>query len=233
MTGTWDADALKARIFEVFWNEEKGTLMHQRLEGKVLGHTRYAPMFALMYGMLDEEQEKSVIANSLLGGDAPVITTPYMRFYEMDALMRAGRHEEVLSAVRDYWGGMLDLGATSIWEQFDPTEEGNAHYAMYGRPFGRSLCHCWGAGPIYLCGRHLLGVRPLEAGYARYEVQPHTAGLGRISGKVPVMGGEIAVTVENGCVTVESTCAGSGVLIWNGACINIPACTGERVLVKA
>ena len=227
------AERLKKRIFDVFWDEKKGTLLHQRVDGIVKGHTRYAPMFALMYGLLDEKQAKSVIANSLLGGDAPAITTPYMRFYEMDALMRAGEYEEVLSQVRGYWGGMLDLGATSIWEQFDPNKQGNEHYAMYGRPFGCSLCHCWGAGPIYLFGRHLLGVRPVEAGYARYEVAPNAAGLGRICGKVPVPGGEISVCVENGKVMVESTCAGIGGLIWKGERITISACKGEKVVVTA
>ena len=39
-----------------------------------------------------------------------------------------------------------------------PNETGGD--AMYGRPFGRSLCHCWGAGPVYLCGRHIWASRP-------------------------------------------------------------------------
>jgi hypothetical protein len=29
---------------------------------------------------------------------------------------------------------------------------------MYGRPFGKSLCHAWGASPIYLLGKYYLGV---------------------------------------------------------------------------
>ncbi len=225
------ADKLKDKIMEVFWSEEKGTLLHQRLNGKVQGHTRYAPMFALMYGMLTPEQEQLVIANSLLGGDAPKITTPYMRFYEMDALMRCGKAEEVLSDVKAYWGGMLDLGATTIWEQFDPEEKGLEHYAMYGRPFGRSLCHCWGAGPIYLCGRYVLGVKPLEPGYAKYEVAPQTGGLHQASGSVPTTDGDISVEIDGEHVTVSSTCGGEGTLIWNGETVQIPAGTKEKPAV--
>lgn len=221
-----DAAALKEAIISVFWSKEKGTLLHQRVDGKVVGHTRYAPMFALMYGMLDEDQQRSVIKNTLLAQDAPAITTPYMRFYEMDALMRVGEEQAVIAAVKDYWGGMLDIGATSIWEQFDPTEEGDAHYAMYGRPFGRSLCHCWGAGPIYLCGKYLLGVAPTQAGYATYDVKPSLAGLGRLSGKVPTSCGEVEVTIDNAHVTVSSTCAGVGKLYWMGKEYDIPAYDG-------
>lgn len=228
-----DAERLRQRILDIFWDDEKGTLLHQRVDGVARGHTRYAPMFALMYGMLDEEKQASVIAHSLLGGDAPVITTPYMRFYEMDALMRAGRARQVLDDVRGYWGGMLDLGATSVWEQFDPTEEGEAHYAMYGRPFGRSLCHCWGAGPIYLCGRYVLGVRPVEPGYARYEVAPQPAGLARVQGSVPAPVGDIRVQIEGERVRVTSTCPGRGELAWKGRRIPIPASDGTPVTVCA
>ena len=229
-----EADKLRAAIFDVFWDEEKGTLLHQRVNGKVQGHTRYAPMFAVMYGLLRGEQARSAIEHSLLHGDAPEITTPYMRFYEMDALMRAGCAEQVLRDVRDYWGGMLDLGATSIWEQFNPNEQGDEHWAMYGRPFGRSLCHCWGAGPIYLCGRYLLGVHPLEAGYARYEIAPQAAGLESVKGEVPVPGGSIRVEMENGGVRVVSACKGRGVLRWKEREIEIPAADGGpvEVLVK-
>lgn len=226
-----NADTLKKKIMEVFWSEEKGTLLHQRLNGVVQGHTRYAPMFALMYGLLTPEQEQSVIQNSLLGGDAPKITTPYMRFYEMDALMRCGRCEEVLSDVKAYWGGMLDLGATTIWEQFDPEETGAEHYAMYGRPFGRSLCHCWGAGPVYLCGRYVLGVKPTKPGYAEYEVAPNLGGLKKVSGSVPTPDGDIAVEIEDGHITVVSTCNGEGTLRFNGKTTRIPRCGNGKPIV--
>ena len=221
------ADALRERILAVFWSEEAGTLLHRRApDGTVCGHTRYAPMFALLYGLLPEDKARRAMENSLLSDSAPAITTPYMRFYEMDALFRAGRAREVLQGVRAYWGGMLDLGATSIWEQFDPSETGAAHYAMYGRPFGRSLCHCWGAGPVYLCGRHILGVAPTAPGYASYEVRPNPGGLQSASGTVPTPEGEIRVTLQDGCVQVQSTCRGAGTLYWQGKRAEIPPYAG-------
>lgn len=41
---------------------------------------------------------------------------------------------------------------------------------MYGRKFGKSLCHAWGASPIYLLGKYYLGIKPTSAGYATYLV---------------------------------------------------------------
>lgn len=225
------AGALRDRILAVFWSEEKGTLLHQRMDGKVQGHTRYAPLFALLYGLLPADKARLATENTLLSDAAPAITTPYMRFYEMDALLRAGRTREVLEGVRAYWGGMLDLGATSIWEQFDPNETGDEHYAMYGRPFGRSLCHCWGAGPVYLCGRHILGVAPTAPGYAQYEVRPNPGDLRRVEGAVPTPDGSLSVRIEDGRVRVSSTCRGEGVLLWQGKRAPLPPCEGPEPVV--
>ncbi len=57
--------------------------------------------------------------------------------------------------IRSYWGGMIERGAVTIWEEFDPKVEGAKQYAMYGDPFGKSLCHAWGASPVYLMGKYL------------------------------------------------------------------------------
>ena len=95
-----------------------------------------------------------------------------MRFYELEALCAMGEQNYVLKEMKDYWGGMLKLGATSFWEEYNPAKKGAEHYAMYGREFGKSLCHAWGASPIYLLGKYYLGVKPTSAGYATYIVEP-------------------------------------------------------------
>ena len=33
--------------------------------------------------------------------------------------MTAFENRRALDIIRDYWGGMLDMGATSFWEDFD------------------------------------------------------------------------------------------------------------------
>ena len=149
------------------------------------------------------------------------IQTPYMRFYEMEALLKLGRHADVLKDMRSYWGGMLDLGATSFWELYNPEEKGAAHMAMYGRPYGRSACHAWGASPVYLLGRHYLGVEPTTPGFATYAVKPALGGLGWMEGKVPTPTGPVSVSVRGDAVTVVG-CGGEGTLYWNGRQCRIP-----------
>ena len=45
------------------------------------------------------------------------------------------------------------------------------------RRFGKSLCHAWGASPVYLLGRYFLGVVPTSPGFATYDVKPNLGGL--------------------------------------------------------
>jgi hypothetical protein len=132
----------------------------------------------------------------LLNDNIQKITTPYMRFYELEALCAMGEQDYVLKQMKDYWGGMLKLGATSFWEEYNPTKSGADVYAMYGRPFGKSLCHAWGASPIYLLGKYYLGVKPLTAGYNTWIAEPNLGGLKWMEGTVPMPDGNIKMYVS-------------------------------------
>ena len=227
------AKKLRAEIVPRYWNAEKGALMHMiyndgRVDPMV---SRYPNMFGLFYGYFDEAQKASVVKNVMLNDDVMKIQTPYMRFYELEALCAIGMQAEVLKEMKAYWGGMLKLGATSFWELYNPEEKGEAHYAMYGRRFGKSLCHAWGASPVYLVGRYYLGVTPTAPGFAKYEVKPCLGGLEWMEGTVPAPFGSIRVKADAKGVTVESD-GGEGTLVMaDGRRVPVPA--GKAVTVPS
>jgi len=111
---------------------------------------------------------------------------------------------------------MLELGATSFWEEYDPRQEGDNHFEMYGRPFGKSLCHAWGASPLFLLGKYYLGVKPLEPGYAKFVIEPVLADLEWMEGKVPLPVGDAAVFMDGTTIRVEVPSKG-GVLRFRSA----------------
>lgn len=81
----------------------------------------------------------------------------------LEALAKDGKYQEAMEIISDYWGAMLDLGATTFWENFtyqerinavgidelpDPTRfnihaDGGAHCYIGLRA---SLCHGWASG---------------------------------------------------------------------------------------
>ena len=93
--------------------------------------------------------------------------------------------------------------------------QGIKHYAMYSGKYEKSLCHAWGAGPIYLFGRYYLGVYATSPGYETFIVEPHLGGLKEIHGTVPINGASVMVTIKSNKLSVVASKAG-GTLIWDG-----------------
>jgi hypothetical protein len=118
---------------------------------------------------------------------------------------------------------MLKEGATCFWEQYDPAQKGSEQYSMYGKPFGKSLCHAWGASPLYLLGKYYLGVKPTRPGYASYVVEPNLGGLDWIEGKVPTPQGDISVFADTRRIKVTAV-GGKGVLRFKSA--SVPRANG-------
>ncbi len=199
---------LKQKIFTTFWSKEKNAFVHNVENGKQSEQiTPYTNMFAVLLNYLDAAKTEDVRKNVLMNPDALKITTPYMRFYELEALCKIGQHAYVTKEMKDYWGGMLKEGATSFWEKYAPADKGEQHLAMYGRPYGKSLCHAWGASPIYLFGKYYLGVTPTQSGYSEFNIAPNLGGLAWIDGKVPTPSGNIAVYMNENTIKVK---VGSG-----------------------
>lgn len=205
---------LRGKLEPAFWNEARQAFVHNRVNNQ-LGETvtRYANMFSVFFDYLDEGKKQTVKHSVLLNDSILKITTPYMRFYELEALCALGEQEAVMNEMKAYWGGMLKEGATSFWEKYNPSERGVQHLAMYGRPYGKSLCHAWGASPIYLLGKYYLGVKPVKEGYREFAVSPVLGGLRWMEGTVPTPHGHIRVYMDGKKIKVKAS-EGKGYLIF-------------------
>ncbi len=199
------AASLREALLTSFWSEEQQALVHNRRNGQPsIDVFRYPNMFAVIYGYLNEERQAAVKQSVMLNDNVLHITTPYMRFYELEALCILGEQDRVMKEIKAYWGGMLREGATSFWEKYNPEEKGVERLAMYGRPYGKSLCHAWGASPIYLLGKYYIGVQPTAPGYAEYVVRPQLGALQWMEGTVPTPYGRVYVKMTAESVTVRS-----------------------------
>ena len=147
-------EELREKINSCYWDEAKGAYIDSFRSGRRFV-SRQTNIFALRSGVAEGERRGAVIQNVLLNPDIPPITTPYFAFYELDELGKAGLTDILYDRLTSYWGGMLDRGAVTFWEEFDPTVPDEEQYDMYGDRFGKSLCHAWAASPLYLIGRYL------------------------------------------------------------------------------
>ena len=208
------ADALTERVVRYYWDAEKGAFIDSyRSERRNV--TRHANIFAVIFGIADEEKRASILKNVLKNDAVTRITTPYFAGYELDALAMLGQMSAIEETLTSYYGGMIALGAKTIWEEYSPQKTGIEHYEMYGGKYEKSLCHAWGAGPIYLFGKYYLGVRATAPGYQTFEVTPCLGGLKEIDGCVPIPEGSVAVRMDSEALSVTASRSG-GTLVFRG-----------------
>ncbi|MDF2440384.1 MAG: hypothetical protein JWN98_1368 [Abditibacteriota bacterium] len=134
-------------------------------------------------------------------------------YYVLQARAEAGDYARCLDVIRRYWGAMLDLGATSFWEDFDlewiedaarideligegqrDLHRERGAYCYQG--LRHSLCHGWAAGPTAWLSEHVLGLRVLEPGAAKVLCAPHLGDLEWAEGAYPTPHGTITVRHE-------------------------------------
>lgn len=183
------AEAVAQMLRTRAWHEERGWSAY--LDGEE-PDTGYAGFLSVLAGAVDPGHP--ALRPALLG--APV-GTPFMRTFSLMALGRAGLRAEALDALGREWGALL--GSGSFPEDFDA--EGDP-LAMYGRPFGKSRCHGWSAGPAALLPQLALGVEPLEDGWRTFAVDP-LPGCVDTEAVVSLPGGDLVVRVIGGRCTIE------------------------------
>lgn len=215
------ADALQKRIIKDYWREDRGAFVDCYTTGRE-NVTRHANIFAIMYGFVSHRRAQKIVRCVLENDAVNQITTPYFEFFELNALCMMGRLKTAQEKIESYWGGMVSLGATSIWEQYLPEQKGIEHFGMYGMKYGCSLCHAWGGGPIYLLGRYCLGVYPTSVGYETFTVQPDRGLYRKIEGTVPLPEGHsVHVCMDAHTCTVTAT-RGGGTLVLGKQAYEIP-----------
>ena len=216
------AKKLQAVITEKFFDAEKQAFIDSYESGKRVV-TRQSNLLAYLFLPMSGEMKKAIYEHVVLNPDVRAITTPYFKFYENQVVCEAGDGKALETCLREYYGSMLKTGATTLYEEYDPTKSGAEHYAMYGHPYQKSLCHAWSASPIYLLGRYRAGVRYDKDGFT---VSPNLGGMKNFICTVPVMGGTASVEMDEHSVKVRSDVKG-GKLIFRGIEREIPA--GETV----
>jgi alpha-L-rhamnosidase len=212
------------RLMTTLGDEETAELCRQtaaklrQYQPEVSGRKSPAALLALA-GVRDPLE----VTESILKRDGAHDLSTFYGFYVLQALAEAGDHQTALDFINTYWGAMLDLGATTFWEDFNlewtenavpidqlvPPDKRDIHgdcgaHCYVG--FRHSLCHGWASGPTAWLSQHVLGVQPLEPGFARARVVPNLGNLEWAEGQYPTPKGPIVVRhqrLEDG--SIEST----------------------------
>jgi alpha-L-rhamnosidase len=149
-------------------------------------------------------------ARDVLARDGAAGLTAFLGYYVLEALARGGRVDAAVTQVRQFWGAMIDRGATSFWEDFSidwldgagrideltPVGSKDLHGDFGRLGFRKSLCHGWSAGPAGFLSEHVLGVRIAAPGCCKLVIAPQLGDLDWVEGVYPTPHGPVRLRAE-------------------------------------
>ncbi len=188
--------------------------------------TRHPNFLSIASGLTNLEEGAGIKA-LLEGEKVKPVGTPYMEGFEMIALAQLSGTNSMLGLVNGYWGGMLDRGATTFWEAYNPKGSKENQYSFYERPYGKSLCHAWSSGPAYFLPSELFGLKPLEDGWKRFSLDPDIGCLSWASVCLPTKYGNIKVDIENNNIQIAIP-AGT-IMEWEGKSFDGPQTIKDKL----
>lgn len=115
--------------------------------------------WAVLAGIFDDEQNRKILQKVQEQSDAVPMVTPYMYHHFIEALVKCGCKEEAYSMMIGYWGAMVEDGADTFYELFNPE---NPNESPYGSPIVNSYCHAWSCTPVYFMKQYGLVRKHLD-----------------------------------------------------------------------
>lgn len=130
--------AARSRWFDktrgVFLSGDKGTLSWA------------SQIWMILSGIVSAQEGKAILERMEAYGEATRPATPYLYHHYIQALINCGQPELAYEKMKAYWGGMLDRGADTFWEIYDPAAP---DISPYGGKIIHSFCHAWSCTPTY------------------------------------------------------------------------------------
>jgi hypothetical protein len=194
------AEAIKAAINARLWNPALGAYGQSSDHLDVLVEDANAE--ALRYGIVPAERRDSVLAalktlwtphGAIIGPGLQDPTghtiEPFGNGLETAGRFAVGDSAGAFDLMRRTWGQMVDkndpLYTGGLWEF--KNNAGGVNRAT------ASLAHGWAASPTVQLTEQVLGVTPVDPGYATWRIAPHAGDLTWARGAVPTKYGDIAV----------------------------------------
>jgi hypothetical protein len=203
-----------SKISEVLKDQEKSA--HYKTIGESLRKCSVNPNGSKSAGglmaMAGLDDPKS-INDKLIQVDGVKGFSTFYGYYVLNAMALAENYQGAINSIKEYWGAMLDLGATTFWEDFNidwienaarideivPDDKIDIH-AGYGDycyvGLRHSLCHGWASGPTAWLSENVLGVKIIEAGCRKVKIAPHLGDLEWVEGTFPTPFGLIELRHE-------------------------------------
>ncbi len=111
----------------------------------------HAAVWLILGGALEGEDAYKTLCAAFLDNDTYKPFTPYMHHYLVEALLTISKTDRAVEYIKNYWGGMVDLGADTFYEVYVPH---NPDFSPYNDRMINSMCHAWSCTPSYFIRKY-------------------------------------------------------------------------------
>ncbi len=134
---------LKAAAIEHLWDDENGLFV----SGEERQISYASQVWMILAEVLEKDKAEALMQRTMTLDSKYKMVTPYMYHYYIEALILTGKKDIAISEIKRYWGGMINAGADTFWELYNPD---NPEESPYGSCMVNSYCHAWSCTPVYL-----------------------------------------------------------------------------------
>lgn len=140
---------LVKRAAQTLWDEQAG--FYTSGEQKQISYATQIWMVLADVGDLAHQQK---LLTQLITTPPEIgMNTPYLRHHYILALFKTGMKQQAIIEIKAYWGKMVEFGADTFWELFDPND---LNYSPYGSKIINSYCHAWSCTPAWFIRQNKL-----------------------------------------------------------------------------
>jgi len=191
------AALVSTQMRQLTWDEQKGLFADSyHLDGTRSTQYSWQTNVLAIYGGIAKTENFGPIWNLLFTEEEPYerfaageFNNPYFKFFILESAFALGLNVWAMHLIRYYWGTMLEAGATSWWELFDPTGTEQSLRLI-------SKCHGYAVSPNIYFISELVGIRPAEPGMKRVYFNPLPGEVTWVNAFVPTPHGRILVKWE-------------------------------------
>jgi len=105
----------------------------------------------VLSGVASEKEGIKAFKNLPQLNDVVYPGAPYMYHYVVEAMIAVGLKQEAKNVITSYWGGMVEKGADTFWEVYDPKNDFASPYGVF---LVNSYCHAWACTPSYFIRKY-------------------------------------------------------------------------------
>lgn len=98
-------------------------------------------------GVMEGQQAADLLKRAKQTEGICGMVTPYLFHHYIQALLECDEKKLAIAEIKQYWSGMLDAGADTFWEVYNPEDPLES---PYGSSMVNSYCHAWSCTPSYL-----------------------------------------------------------------------------------